>query len=101
MKIIIIGGGIDELTTALSLHKDGFEFNVFEPIKVIKPLGVGINILQHSVRILTNLDLQEKIAQNAIETSDFAYFYKFGQQFWTEKRVRFAGYKRGEFFSPA
>ena len=74
MKIIIIGGGIGGLTTALSLHKAGFEVKVFESVKEIKPLGVGINTLPHSVRVLTHLGLQEKIAQNAIETSDLVYF---------------------------
>ena len=97
MKIIIIGGGIGGLTTALSLHKAGFEVKVFESVKEIKPLGVGINTLPHSVRVLTNLGLQEKIAQNAIETSDLVYFNKFGQQFWTEPRGRFAGYKWPQF----
>ncbi len=97
MKIIIIGGGIGGLTTALSLHKAGFEVKVFESVKEIKPLGVGINTLPHSVRVLTNLGLQEKIAKNAIETSDLVYFNKFGQQFWTEPRGCFAGYKWPQF----
>lgn len=97
MKIIIIGGGIGGLTTALCLHKAGFEVKVFESVKEIKPLGVGINTLPHSVRVLTNLGLQEKIAQNAIETSDLVYFNKFGQQFWTEPRGRYAGYKWPQF----
>lgn len=97
MKIDIIGGGIGGLTAALCLHEAGFEVNVFESVKEIRPLGVGINILPHCVRVLTNLGLQEKIAQSAIETSDLVYFNKFGQQFWTEPRGRFAGYKWPQF----
>lgn len=97
MKVIIIGGGIGGLTTALSLHQAGFEVKVFESVKEIRPLGVGINTLPHCVRVLTNLGLQEKIAQNAIETSDLVYFNRFGQQFWTEPRGRFAGYKWPQF----
>ncbi len=80
MKIIIIGGGIGGLTTALCLHKAGFKVKVFESVREVKPLGVGINTLPHSVRVLTNLDLQETLAQNAIETTDLVYFNKFGQQ---------------------
>lgn len=97
MKIDIIGGGIGGLTAALCLHEAGFEVKVFESVKEIRPLGVGINILPHCVRVLTNLGLQEKIAQSAIETSDLVYFNKFGQQFWTEPRGRFAGYKWPQF----
>jgi 2-polyprenyl-6-methoxyphenol hydroxylase-like FAD-dependent oxidoreductase len=97
MKINIIGGGIGGLTSALCLHEAGFEVKIFESVKEIRPLGVGINILPHCVRVLTNLGLQEKIAQSAIETSDLVYFNKFGQKFWTEPRGRFAGYKWPQF----
>lgn len=93
MKIIIIGAGIGGLTVALCLHKAGFEVKVFESTKDLKPLGVGINTLPHSVRVLTNLGLAKDIAQKAIETSDLVYFNKYGQQFWTEPRGKFAGYK--------
>lgn len=97
MKVIIVGGGIGGLTTALCLHEAGFEVKIFETVKEIKPLGVGINVLPHAIRVLTNLGLQEKIAQNAIETTDLVYFNKYGQQFWTEPRGRFAGYKWPQF----
>jgi 2-polyprenyl-6-methoxyphenol hydroxylase-like FAD-dependent oxidoreductase len=97
MSILIIGGGIGGLTTALCLHQAGFEVKVFESVKEVKPLGVGINTLPHSVRVLTHLGLQETMAKNAIETTDLVYFNKFGQQFWTEPRGRFAGYKWPQF----
>jgi 2-polyprenyl-6-methoxyphenol hydroxylase-like FAD-dependent oxidoreductase len=97
MNVNIIGGGIGGLTTALALHEAGFSVKVFESVKEMRPLGVGINILPHCVRVLTNLGLQEKIAQSAIETSDLVYFNKFGQKFWTEPRGRFAGYKWPQF----
>lgn len=97
MKIIIIGGGIGGLTAALCLNKIGHQVKVYESVKEIKPLGVGINILPHSVRVLTNLNLEEKIAKIAIETSDLVYFNRFGQQFWTEPRGRLAGYKWPQF----
>lgn len=97
MKIIIAGGGIGGLVAALSLHKAGFEVKVFESVKEIKPLGVGINLLPHSVRVLTNLGLQDKIAENAVETKDLVYANKHGQIFWSEPRGRFAGYKWQQF----
>lgn len=97
MKFNIIGGGIGGLSTALVLHELGHEVQVFESVKKIKPLGVGINTLPHCVRIFTNLGLQEKIASMAIETSNLIYFNKFGQEFWTEPRGRAAGYKWPQF----
>ncbi len=97
MKAIIIGGGIGGLTAALCLHKIGLEVRVFESVREVKPLGVGINLLPHSVRVLTGLGLQSTIAENAVETTDLAYFNKFGQAFWREPRGRFAGYKWPQF----
>jgi 2-polyprenyl-6-methoxyphenol hydroxylase-like FAD-dependent oxidoreductase len=97
MKVIIVGGGIGGLTTALCLHKIGIEVRVYESVNEIKPLGVGINLLPHSIRVLTNLGLEPKIAQTAVETKDLVYFDKFGKKFWEEPRGRFAGYKWQQF----
>ena len=52
MTVLIIGGGIAGLTTALSLHQIGVECRVFESVATIEPLGVGINTLPHAVREL-------------------------------------------------
>lgn len=97
LKAAIIGGGIGGLVTALKLHEIGLSVKVFESVKNIKPLGVGINTLPHAVRVLTNLGMLDTLAENAIETSDLVYFNKFGQQFWTEPRGKYAGYKWPQF----
>ena len=97
MKIIIAGGGIGGLVTALSLHAAGIDVNIFESVEEVKPLGVGINLLPHSVRVLTRLGLQEKIEKIAVETSELTYANKLGQVFWSEPRGRFAGYKWPQF----
>lgn len=104
MKVIIAGGGIGGLVAALSMQKVGIEVKVFESVKEIKPLGVGINLLPHSMRILTNLGLQEKIAALGVEAKELVYANRYGQFFWEELRGKFGGYKwaqysvhRGEF----
>lgn len=93
MKVIIAGGGIGGLVTALSLHRLGIEVKVFESVEEVRPLGVGINLLPHCVRVLTNLGLLEKIEAIAVETKDLIYANRYGQLFWSEPRGRFAGYK--------
>ncbi|RVU26434.1 flavin-dependent oxidoreductase [Sandaracinomonas limnophila] len=97
MKFIIAGGGIGGLVTAIALKKIGHEVRVFESVEEIKPLGVGINLLPHCVRVLTNLGLQNKIAEIAVETKELVYANRYGQLFWSEPRGRFAGYKWPQF----
>jgi 2-polyprenyl-6-methoxyphenol hydroxylase-like FAD-dependent oxidoreductase len=93
MKIIIAGAGIGGLSAALSLHKAGFDVYVYESAKEIKALGVGINLLPHAVRVLTNLGLDNELKKVAVTTSELVYFNKFGQKIWQEPRGKFAGYK--------
>src|SRR6266446_1906372 len=43
MKVIVVGGGIGGLTTALMLHARGIDCDVYEQSDAIRELGVGIN----------------------------------------------------------
>ena len=97
MKVIIAGGGIGGLVTALSMHQAGIEVKVFESVKEMKPLGVGINILPHSMRVLTNLGLLDKIAEVAVEAKDLVYANRYGQLFWEEPRGKYGGYKWSQY----
>jgi len=96
-KIIIAGGGIGGLTTALCLDEKGFDVQVYESSKEIKPLGVGINLLPHAVRVLTNLGLLEKMCELAVPTKELAYYSKHGKKIWQEPRGKFAGYNWSQF----
>ena len=92
MKILIAGAGIGGLTAALSLHQAGFEVHVYESSAEIKALGVGINVLPHAVRVLTDLGLLDKMQEIAVPTKELCYFNKFGKLIWQEPRGQFAGY---------
>ena len=89
---IIVGAGIGGLTTALYLHRAGIDVQIYESVKTLKELGVGINLLPHSVRILWDLGLQEALDNSAIRTKELAYYNKFGQLIWREARGIDAGY---------
>ncbi|RFU65290.1 flavin-dependent oxidoreductase [Peribacillus glennii] len=90
---IIVGGGIGGLVTALRLHRVGVSVRVFESVEEIKALGVGINLLPHAVRVLTELGLTEELKRTGLPTAELIYFSKFGQQIWQEPRGLNAGYK--------
>lgn len=97
LDVAIVGGGIAGLATALSLHAAGIDCTVFEAVDTVRPLGVGINLLPHSVRVLAGLGLQPALARIAVETAELAYFNRHGQPIWSEPRGLAAGYAYPQF----
>lgn len=91
-EVLIVGGGVGGLTLALSLHQAGIAARVFEAAPDVLPLGVGINLLPHAMRELSELGLLETLAARAIETRDLAFYSRHGQFIYKEPRGRFAGY---------
>ena len=93
MDVIIAGAGIGGLTTALALHAAGIDdVTLYESAPELRPLGVGINLLPHAVRELTELGLGEHLAAIGVATSTLAYFNRYGQEIWSEPRGLAAGY---------
>ncbi|QCI66834.1 flavin-dependent oxidoreductase [Phreatobacter stygius] len=97
MSIIIAGGGIGGLITALALHQKGIAASLHEQVGEIRPLGVGINLLPHAVRVLTGLGLADRLAAAAVRTRELTYFNKLGQLIWSEPRGLDAGYDYPQF----
>ncbi|NBR34428.1 MAG: FAD-binding protein, partial [Rhodobacteraceae bacterium] len=43
-QVLIAGGGIAGLSLALTLHQIGVPCRVFESVRELRPLGVGVNL---------------------------------------------------------
>jgi 5-methylphenazine-1-carboxylate 1-monooxygenase len=97
MKVIIAGGGVGGLVTALMLHARGIDCEVFEQADAIRELGVGINTLPHAIRELAELGLLERLDAVAIRTYELFYTNRFGQEIWREPRGLDAGYDIPQF----
>jgi 2-polyprenyl-6-methoxyphenol hydroxylase-like FAD-dependent oxidoreductase len=97
MKILIAGGGIGGMTAALRLHAAGIDVEVFESVVELKELGVGINLLPHAVRELTELGLLGALAATAIETRALSYYTQYGHHIMSEPRGKAAGYAWPQF----
>ena len=95
MKVLVIGAGIGGLALALELNKAGIDVQVFESVKTLTPLGVGINVLPHAMRNLTRLGVAEALCEVAIETRELVYYNQFGQRVGGEPRGRFAAQSAG------
>ncbi len=92
VKILIAGGGIGGLTTALALHQAGLDVEVVEATAQLRPLGVGINVLPHAVGVLSGLGLADALARLAIPTLEVAFYNRHGQRIWQDGRGLEAGY---------
>lgn len=90
--VLIVGGGVGGLALALSLHQAGISCRIFEAAPEVLPLGVGINLLPHAMRELSELGLLDALATRAIETRELAFYSRHGQFIYREPRGRFAGY---------
>ncbi|HYD06918.1 MAG TPA: flavin-dependent oxidoreductase, partial [Reyranella sp.] len=73
-------------------HQAGISCRVFEAAPEIHPLGVGINLLPHGMRELSELGLADRLAAQAIETRTLAYYSRWGQPIISDLRGRYAGY---------
>lgn len=93
MQVIVVGGGICGLSTALALHAVGIQARVFESVPKMAAVGVGINIQPNAVRELIELGLGEALAGAAVATAELAFYSKHGQRIWSEPRGIAAGYR--------
>jgi 5-methylphenazine-1-carboxylate 1-monooxygenase len=93
MKLLIIGGGIGGLVTALALHRAGIEVDIFEQTQELRELGVGINLLPHAVKELAELGLLPALDEAGIRTRELIYTNRLGQVVWRELRGLDAGYE--------
>jgi 2-polyprenyl-6-methoxyphenol hydroxylase-like FAD-dependent oxidoreductase len=96
MKVAIVGAGIGGLCLALALHQRGIACEVFEGVAEIREIGVGITLLPHAMRELSDLGLQQQLEQVAIENLESVFFNRFGQFIYREPRGRHAGYELPE-----
>jgi 2-polyprenyl-6-methoxyphenol hydroxylase-like FAD-dependent oxidoreductase len=96
-EVAILGAGIGGLALALSLHQAGIPCRVYEAASEILPLGVGINILPHAVRELTELGLLSALDKVAVRTAESVFFNQFGQKIFAEPAGVAAGYRWPQF----
>ena len=96
-KIVIVGGGIGGLATALCLHRAGIEAEIFEQSEEIRELGVGMNVLPHAIAILAGLGLLPALDRIGVRTRELIYCNRFGQTVWSELRGTDAGYDVPQF----
>ena len=91
--VMIAGGGIAGLATALTLHQIGVPCVVYESVRELKPLGVGINLQPNAVRELFDLGLDAAaLDQVGVPAREWALVGLNGNDIYAEPRGLEAGY---------
>lgn len=90
--VLIAGAGIGGLTLALLLARRDYRVTLLDSASDLRPLGVGINLLPHAVRVLADLGLLPTLEAQAVATRELVYFNRHGQAIWREPRGRYAGH---------
>jgi 5-methylphenazine-1-carboxylate 1-monooxygenase len=92
--VVIAGGGIGGLATALTLHQIGVPSLVLESVRDMRPLGVGINLQPNAVRELYDLGITEaELDSIGIPAKEWALVGLNGSEIYSETRGRLAGYR--------
>jgi 5-methylphenazine-1-carboxylate 1-monooxygenase len=92
-KLLIVGGGIGGLATALTLHRVGIGVDIYEQTQELRELGVGINVLPHAIKELAALGLLPALDEAGIRMRELIYTNRFDQVVWRELRGTDAGYQ--------
>ncbi|HMV29839.1 MAG TPA: FAD-dependent oxidoreductase, partial [Anaerolineales bacterium] len=60
-KIIIIGGGIGGLCTAIALQQYGFEVKVYEKVRKLGEVGAGLTLWSNAIKVLRKLGVADAV----------------------------------------
>ena len=73
MRIIIVGGGIGGLCTALALRENGIDAIVLEQAKALKEAGAGVQIGANGAVVLRRLGLEEQLDAMSVKPLSLEY----------------------------
>lgn len=70
MRVIVVGGGIGGLTTAIALRQQGVEVVVLERAQELREVGAGITLWINAMRALRKLGVADAIAKAGMPALD-------------------------------
>lgn len=69
-KILVIGGGIGGLATALALLRRGYDVEVYERVPDLQEIGAGLTLSPNGTRLLFSLGLESEIRELGVLSRD-------------------------------
>lgn len=92
LDIAIIGAGPAGLLTALRLHQAGYRPVIYETVKELKPLGVGVDIKVYGTKEIEEIGLLDEFRAISVDAEDSIFYNAFGQEIYAEKCGVHMGY---------
>jgi salicylate hydroxylase len=73
MRVIVAGGGIGGLTTAIALRQQGVDAMVLEQAEVMAEIGAGIQIASNAAIVLREIGLEAAIRAVGVKPQSYDY----------------------------
>ena len=78
LRIVIVGAGMGGLTTAIAMKKAGYEVELYDRVRELRPAGAGISLWSNGVKILNQLGLGQEISAIGGSMKRMAYHTQTG-----------------------
>ncbi len=78
LKAIVIGAGIGGLTAGIALRQAGYEVEIYDRVRELRPTGAGISLWSNGVKVLNRLGLGEQMAAIGGKMDRMEYRYLSG-----------------------
>ena len=73
MRVIVAGGGIGGLTTAIALRHHGIDALVLEQAETMAEIGAGIQIASNAAIVLREIGLEQAIRAVGVKPQSYDY----------------------------
>lgn len=79
LKAIAIGAGMGGLTAAIAMKQAGYDIEVYDRVRELRPAGAGISLWSNGVKVLNRLGLGPEIASIGGAMRRMSYVSKTGE----------------------
>ncbi len=79
LKAVIVGAGIGGLTAGIALKQAGYQVEIYDRVRELRPVGAGISLWSNGVKVLNRLGLGREMARIGGQMDKMQYRAKTGE----------------------
>ena len=79
LNVIIIGAGMGGLTTGIALQQAGYDVEIYDRVRELRPAGAAISLWSNGVKVLNHLGLGTAIARVGGKMDAMSYYRSNGE----------------------